>query len=611
MSLLTKASLVMTPNAIKESKVYSIIPSSGNGDLTFTRGTNASGTLNNDNLLIENAPYNLISNSNVFTGAYYNKSLVAVTSNTISSITGAVNASTLTEVAGTNSHHIHENVGSFTPVVGSSYTMSCYLKQPTSSANRYVQLPFFIAGFGSNAYVNFDLQTLTKGTIGASITSSDISLISNGWIRITATAVATATGASGFQLSLIPASTSTRTESYTVTAGSENSIYIYGFQVVFGTVAKDYFNTTDRLNVPRLNYDTVGGCPALLLEPQRTNILTYSEQFDNVSGWNKSNVTVTANSIVSPSGVQNADTIIANGTAGVLHGIQGPIPTALTAVPYSFSCYAKKGTNNFIQFLMPGVAGGMYANFDLNNGVVGSLGATTGATPTSSITNMGNGWFRCNMTFTVLLGGSYSVSIYLVSSATSARAETNALATNVYLWGAQLEQGAYSTSYIPTISGSVTRNADTFTRNNIYTNGLITSDGGTWFVEINNNISLIRDASSAGLTIDSSAGYFLNGFLIRNDFSGVAVRLAIEIRVGGSKVSGYSTLTDTVKIAIKWDGVNANVYVNGVIRLTNIPFTTIIMQNLGGFAQDVPRYIKSMYLFPTPLTDTECISLTT
>jgi len=517
MSLLTKASLVMTPNAIKESKVYSIIPSSGNGDLTFVRGTLATSI--NDAGLIENVPYNLISNSNVFTGAYYSKSLVAVTSNTIASITGAVNASTLTEVAGTNSHHIHENVGSFNPVVGSSYTMSCYLKQPTSSANRYVQLPFFIAGFGSNAYVNFDLQTLTNGTIGASITSSDISLISNGWIRITATAVATATGASGFQLSLIPASTSTRTESYTVTAGSENSVYIYGFQVVFGTVAKDYFNTTDRLNVPRLNYDTVGGCPNLLLSPQRTNL-------------------------VFPSATLTTQT------------------RTVTAVAHTLSFY---GTGNVV----------------LSGAFIGTL---TGTGTNNKVT----------LTFTPTAG-----SLILTVTGT---------VTN-----AQLEAGAYSTSYIPTISGSVTRNADTFTRNNIYTNGLITSAGGTWFVEINNNISLIRDATSAGLTIDSSAGYFFNGFLIRNNFSGVAARLAIEIRVGGSVVSGgsYSTLTDTVKIAIKWDGVNANVYVNGVIRLTNIPFTIKIMENLAGFAQDVPRYIKSMYLFPSPLTDTEMTALTT
>ena len=507
----------MTPNAIKESKVYSVIPANGNGDLTFTRGTIASSTLNNDAGLIETVPYNLMSNSNVFTSAYYNKSLVAVTSNTISSITGAVNASTLTEVAGTNSHHIHENTGSFTPVVGSSYTMSCYLKQPTSSANRYVQLPFFIAGFGSNAYVNFDLQTLTKGTIGASITSSDISLISNGWIRITATAVATATGASGFQLSLIPASTSTRTESYTVTAGSENSIYIYGFQVVLGTVAKDYFNTTDRLNVPRLNYDSVGGCPNLLLEPQRTNL-------------------------VFPSATLTTQT------------------RTVTAVAHTLSFY---GT-----------------------GTIALTGAFIGTLTGTGANN------RVTLTFTPTAG-----SLILTVTGT---------VTN-----AQLEAGAFATSLIPTVSGSVTRNADQFLRSNIYTNGLITSAGGTWFFELNNNLSLIRDASSSSLYIDTSSSGVTNGFSIRNSTGGSLIRLQIIKFIAGTQSIFYQTLTNTVKIAIKWNGVTADIFLNSSKVVSATPFTTTNMEFLAGNGSDVPKYIKSILLFPAPLTDTECINLTT
>ena len=306
---------------------------------------------------------------------------------------------------------------------------------------------------------------------------------------------------------------------YSIIPDSGNGDFTFT-RTTTATLNNDAGNIEDvATNVPRLNYDTVGGCPALLLEPQRTNL-------------------------VFPSATLTTQT------------------RTVTAVSHTLSFY---GTGTVV------LAGAF-------------IGTLTGTGANNRVT----------LTFTPTAG-----SLILTVTGT---------VTN-----AQLEAGAYATSYIPTISGSVTRNADQFLRSNIYTNGLITSAGGTWFVEINNNISLIRDATSAGLTIDSSAGYFLNGFLIRNNFSGVATRLAIEIRVGGSVVSGgsYLTLTDTVKIAIKWDGVNANVYVNGVIRLTNIPFTTVIMQNLGGFAQDVPRYIKSMYLFPTPLTDTECISLTT
>jgi hypothetical protein len=602
MSLLTKASLVMTPNAIKESKVYSIIPANGNGDLTFTRGTNASGTLNNDSLLIENAPYNLMSNSNVFTSAYYSKSLVAVTSNTISSITGAVNASTLTEVAGTNSHHIHENVGSFTPVVGSSYTMSCYLKQPTSSANRYVQLPFFIAGFGSNAYVNFDLQTLTKGTIGASITSSDISLIGNGWIRITATAVATATGASGFQLSLIPASTSTRTESYTVTAGSENSIYIYGFQVVLGTVAKDYFNTTDRLNVPRLNYDSVGGCPSLLLEPQRTNLVAYSEQFDNVSGWISFNATVNANSTTSPSGTLTADSFIPNTTLGD-HRVNSFSFTPVLNSYYSISVYAKSNGYNFLRLSFGGGGGGGYTFFNLSNGTLG----ITNSMFSNSITNVGNGWYRCTVTRQSTIAATLSMDLYCTSADNQFSWSGNGT-SGIYVWGAQLEAGAYATSYIPTTSGTVTRNADQFTRSNIYTNGLITSAGGAWYIEINNNVSLTRDNSGTGLYIGDSATAPSNSFGVINTGTG---RLVINKKIAGTLTSLYTTTTNTIKVVFNWNGSTMDIFVNGTKQVTATAFTSTALEFLSAYLCYVPKYIKGIYLYPAPLTDTECTNLTT
>lgn len=602
MSLLTKASLVMTPNAIKESKVYSIIPSSGNGDLTFTRGTNASGTLNNDNLLIENAPYNLISNSNVFTGAYYNKSLVAVTSNTIASITGAVNASTLTEVAGTNSHHIHENTGSFTPVVGTSYTMSCYLKQPTSSANRYVQLPFFIAGFGSNAYVNFDLQTLTKGTIGASITSSDISIISNGWIRITATAVATATGASGFQLSLIPASTSTRTESYTVTAGSENSVYIYGFQVVFGTVAKDYFNTTDRLNVPRLNYDTVGGCPSLLLEPQRTNLFTYSNDFTNVI-WSKVFMTVATSSAQSPFTNTNATLLTATAAFSSL--------TQLSTVgvgTYTTSYFVKYINQQFITLVQQGTPQAI-VTFDLINGTVSSSSGTSGFYVGNSIKSVGNGWYRISLTVNVTTAG-FSLGNALWFGAFNGN---NNSGSQVYVFGAQTELGAYPTSYIPTIASTITRNADVSNKTGI--SDLIGQTEGVMFIE---SAALFNDLTQRTIAIsDGTANNRI--FLFYSTTSsvisvfGTASGTSFPVGVSYTMVD----VTQFAKIAVRYRANDISLWVNGVKRGTDITSQALPI-NFSRFGFDsgsggsvMYAKVKQVHLYKTYLTDTEMAALTT
>lgn len=513
MSLFDKASLIVTPNGRKESKVYAVVPTNGNGDLTFTRATTA--TRVDSTGVIDVVPYNLLSNSQVFNIAYWSKNLTTAVDNNTTSPNGNTNASKLTEVAGTGSHHIHEATGSFTAVVGSSYTMSCFVKLPTTAFNRFVQLPFFLAGFGANAYVNFDLQNGVVGTIGSSITSSNITALDNGWFRISASALATAAGSSGFQLSFITTATSARTESYTVTAEAEKAIFLFGAQIQNDGL-KDYFATTNRLNVPRFNYDTVGGCPSLLLEPQRTNL-------------------------VFPSAILTTQT------------------RTVTAVSHTLSFY---GTGTIV----------------LSGAFIGTL-TGTGANN------------RVTLTFTPSAG-----SLILTVTGT--------------ITNAQLEIGAYSTSYIPTTTGSVTRNADTFSRNNIYTNNLITSAGGTWFVELNNNLSLIRDAggdlgigNNNPLTLGSS-------FTIRSTGS-TTNRLQIFKYISGVFSISYQTLTNTAKIAIKWNGVTADFFVNGVKVVNATAFTTTNMEFLLGNASDVPKYIKSMMLFPTPLTDTECINLTT
>ena len=173
----------------------------------------------------------------------------------------------------------------------------------------------------------------------------------------------------------------------------------------------------------------------------------------------------------------------------------------------------------------------------------------------------------------------------------------------------QVETGGYATSYIPTLGTSVTRNIDVITRNNVYTNNLITSLGGTWFIELNNNIPLIRDVASGGMSLKTSQASFLNGFSIRT--ASGSNRLFIGKRVNNVETTLYTTLTNTVKIAIDWNGTTADVFVNGVKVVTATAFVGTIMEFLTLEAEDVPKYIKSMMLFPKPLTDSECIALTT
>jgi hypothetical protein len=332
-----------------------------------------------------------------------------------------------------------------------------------------------------------------------------------------------------------------------------------------------------------------------------------SEEFDNAS-WIVNATTISANSTTSPSGLNNADTLTADGTSSN-HRISQNI--SISATTYSYSIYAKKNTNNFIQINTGNSFGGMWANFDINNGVVGTLGTTTGTTPTSSITSVGNGWYRCNITFTsTASGNSGTIVCSIVTSASAARAEVNTLSTSVFLWGAQLEAGAYQTSYIPTSSASVTRNADVISRGNIFTNGLITSSGGTWFVDLRNNIQRTRESSASGVPYlgDSNSAGVGNNFRI---LGFTASRYLIQKFVAGVATTIYTTTSNTSKIAIKWNGTTADVFENGVKVVTATSFTATALDFLAFRTDQVLFNINSTALFPTPLTDTQCIALTT
>jgi hypothetical protein len=331
-----------------------------------------------------------------------------------------------------------------------------------------------------------------------------------------------------------------------------------------------------------------------------------SEEFN--TSWNAVLGSVTTNATISPSGSIDADRFTGDGTSGN-HRI-AQVVSITSGSAYTISCYVKKDTNNFFQFYLTSANFGSFAfaNFDVNNGVLGTLGANS---ISSSITDASNGWYRCSMTSNAISSSaSVTLNLSLIGSATSSRGENNTLSTSVFLWGAQTEVGTYPTSYIPTTSATVTRNADVIIRDNVYTNGLITDAGGTWFIEIRNNLARSRDAGSTGLGLSDVSAAASNGFALR--IIGGTVRMVVSKYISGTPISLFSTTTDTAKIAFKWNGLTADVFVNGVKVVTGTAFTTTNMEFLTNpSAIDVPKTINSMLLAPTPLTDDQCIALTT
>ena len=336
--------------------------------------------------------------------------------------------------------------------------------------------------------------------------------------------------------------------------------------------------------IPRVDYTS--GVANILLEPQRTNTILNSVWAGGgatPTSFTKSflGTTTPITSVKNP----NVTAYNFNGTSirGYFYQTQ---PFTINNV-YALSVYVENVTITQSIISIIGIANGTGTSVYYKNNVA-----------ISSSTNIESG-----NTYTIVFTATATTTISEVRFGLGVNGGTPT--GDFTLSMPQLEVGSYATSYIPTTTSTVTRNADLITLNNIYTNNFITSSGGTWFLELNNNFSLTRDSSSIFGLFDIPTSQ--NGFGVKTNATG---RLTIIKNIGGGQVNLYLTITDNVKIAIKWNGTTADVFVNGVKVVASTVFTTTIMEFLNANSQDVPKYIKSTMLFPTPLTDTDCISLT-
>jgi len=367
------------------------------------------------------------------------------------------------------------------------------------------------------------------------------------------------------------------------------------------------------VNVPRLDY-TDSTCPSILVEPQRTNLFLRSQEFDN-SSWTKSNTTVNANQTTSPDGTTTADKlndIIIGSSNDYLLNVQSAL-SYTSGTPYTVSFYAKNIDRRYIyiRFVTNAFGTNKYAYFDLQNGVISKL--DTGAT--ANITSVGNGWFRCTATYTATVTTSTIYGVYIGLSADGLNNfYVNASVKSVYIWGAQLEAGSYATSYIPTTSASVTRNADVISKTGI--SSLIGQTEGTLYTEVKVN-KLIGTASRYIFHV--SDGTANNRIYIA--FSGASSNiLRARIFNGGtlqcSIDSSTITNTGTYKLALAYKNNDIVFYINGVQIGTDTSATiptcsrVDIGQNYAGASQFSDNVSLST-LFKTRLTNNELAELTT
>jgi hypothetical protein len=597
-SFFDEASLVMIPSGYKDQKVYSVKPLDGSGDLTFSRASNATRVASNG--LIEKVRENLILQSNTFSDAAWTKfSLLTVTGGQ-AGYDGTNNAWLLTKPAAgfTGLGQTHTNLGVIT---GSFYLKAGTL---TKATVRLIGTP--------DVNVIFDLSAGTVfggtavGWIARTITS-----VGNGWYRCSLSLNATASST----FIVYP------DEITNTTAGT---IFAQAAQLETGDIATDYIATTTTAvsvgpvsGLPRLDYLN-SSCPRLLLEPQRTNLLIFSEQFN--TSWLAVQASITANQNVSPSGYQDADLIVEN-TANAAHHVNNSAGISSTAGVHTASAFFKKNTKNFgfIQIATDGATNRYTAVFDLVNGTVTST--TTVGSPTStsnSIVDYGNGWYRVSVS-TQHTSGTLFVVIGLSNSATPTYSATGYPTytgngtDSIAMWGTQLELGSYATSYIPTLSTSVTRVIDRFTKLSI--SSLINSQEGTLFVEMSALDSLMGTS-----ILSLSDGSPDNNLYI--GYTATSNQISSVFASGGVAQAVFNTtafnVTQSNKIAVSYKANDMKMYINGTLvgsdTNANVPAAGTLNEFSSDFGQNsfpLAANISQALIFPTALTATQLAELTT
>jgi hypothetical protein len=312
------------------------------------------------------------------------------------------------------------------------------------------------------------------------------------------------------------------------------------------------------------------------LEGQSTNLLTYSSELNTGTTGTSS---VTANSTISPDGTQNADTI---GVGYLAKSVSAAADT------YTFSVFAKSETSNNLTIYI--YDGSYYsATYDLINGTSTGTG--------SSIEDFGNGWYRCILTRTIA----------------SSISEVGFSDAEVYAYGLQLEQGSYSTSYIPTTSTSTTRLADTSSTTGL--SSVIGQTEGTMYVEM---ASLSNSVTSNYVSI--SDGSYNNRLSIL--FSTGTNVIRAFLRLGGSVQCDFNTtaydITQMNKIAFKYKANDFALWVNGTevaidssgSTFSGSTLTTFAFDEIGTGTGALNGNVQNLMVFPSALTDTELADLT-
>jgi hypothetical protein len=300
------------------------------------------------------------------------------------------------------------------------------------------------------------------------------------------------------------------------------------------------------------------------------------------------------------------------------HNINKNATTSITSgTTITASCFFKAhGTNTFVQIAVGGFTfspASPFANFNLSgNGAI-----TTGTYSSAFIQNYGNGWYRCGLTATAAANGTNNLAIVPIIASGTARNPTFAGdgVNGVYAWGAQVETGSVATSYIPTTTAAVTRNADVINVSGAVS-GCIGQTEGTIYAEVD-----IRAFANLGIFLSISNGGGNDRIEIYKNTDSKIYFDRVSTTLSGTTTSVSSTSTYSagiLKVAVAYKSGDTIMYINGspatTVQTLTFTFLPITKITIGTNRADISQFndrIRSAALYTTRLTDSQLAALTT
>jgi hypothetical protein len=371
-----------------------------------------------------------------------------------------------------------------------------------------------------------------------------------------------------------------------------------------------------------LDYYTSGGtagCPALLVEPSAQNFarnVEFMTTQDTPSASGGITITTGSTDFLAPDGASGSINKYVGGAAsGVQSAYYGGAGVAVSASgQHRFSLFVKAGASNPLNFCaiqfgaFTGASGTATSYFNLASGTALTAGA--------SIENYGNGWYRCiSAPYTIASGDLVGTVFFALAEGNNdiTWSASGALNLTAYTWGAQMEAGSVATSYIPTTTGSVTRNADVVTLSGAVS-GCIGQTEGTIYAEVDvrnftngNRIVCLSDGTSDNRIILQEGANSTLQAIVTNATSGV-----VDISTASGRTAGI------YKIAIGYKQDDFAVYVNGSQTGTDntggVPACNQIFIGKIETTATTNQFndrIRSAALYTTRLTDSELAALTT